>query len=85
MTYSQVLQGVLGFVFEVTARAWARLESAGYTSLLQDQNQRFVLFGPLSFMMDGDDEVWLGVIQSRFDWGRSEGTLLKVWYAWIYS
>jgi hypothetical protein len=28
--------------------------------------------------MDGDDEVWLGVIQSRFDWGQSEGTLLRV-------
>ena len=28
--------------------------------------------------MDGDDEVWLGIIQSRFDWGQSEGTLLRV-------
>ena len=28
--------------------------------------------------MEGDDEVWLGIIQSRFDWGQSEGTHLKV-------
>ena len=66
------------FVIEVTARTWERLERAGYTSLLQDRNQRFILFGLLSLVMDGDDEVWLGVIQSRFDWGRSEGTLPKV-------
>ena len=27
--------------------------------------------------MEGDDNVWLGTTQSRFDWGRSEGTVLK--------
>ena len=27
--------------------------------------------------MEGDDEVWLGTIQSRFDWGQSEGTHLR--------
>jgi hypothetical protein len=27
--------------------------------------------------MEGDDEVWLGTTQSRFDWGRSEGTVLR--------
>ena len=28
--------------------------------------------------MEGEDEVWLEIIQSRFDWGQSEGTHLKV-------
>jgi hypothetical protein len=77
VTYSQVRHAVPGFVIEVRPTTWARLEQAGYTSLLQDRQQRFILFGPLSLAMEGDDEVWLGTTQFRFDWGRSEGTVLK--------
>jgi len=77
VTYAQVRHAVPGFVIEVEANTWARLENAGYTSLLQDRQQRFVLLGPLSLAMDAADEVWLGIIQSRFDWGRSEETFLK--------
>jgi hypothetical protein len=77
VTYAQVRHAVPGFVIEVRPTTWARLEQAGYTSLLQDRQQRFILFGPLSLAMEGDDEVWLGTTQSRFDWGRSEETVLK--------
>ena len=70
VTYAQVRKALPGFVIEVKPSTWARLERAGYTSLLQDRQQRFILFGLLSLAMEGNDEVWLGTTQARFTGGR---------------
>ena len=69
------LRSVLpGFVVEVSRPTWDSLEAQGYTSLLQDRGHFFILFGPLSLVMDGKDDVWFGTVQYRFDWGTCEGS-----------
>ena len=64
------------FVVEVPETTWDLLETQGYTSLLEDRGHHFILFGPLSLVMDGKDDVWFGAVQGRFDWGSCVGSTI---------
>jgi hypothetical protein len=74
--YVRLRSALPGFVVEVSRPTWDSLEAQGYTSLLQDRGHFFILFGPLSLVMDGKDDVWFGTVQSRFDWGGCEGSTI---------
>jgi len=69
LAYARVRAAVPGFVTEILdADVWGRLEASGYSSLLVDGKRRFILFGPLSLVMDGRDDVWFGPVLNYIQW-----------------
>ena len=75
--YVRLRAALPGFVIEMSRQTWESLEAHGYTSLLQDRGHYFILFGPLSLVMDGKDDVWFGTVQSRFYWGSCQGSIIR--------
>ena len=74
--YVRLRKVLPGFVVEVTQPTWDLLETQGCTSLLQDRGHLFILFGPLSLVMDGNDDLRFGTVQGWFDWGDCEGSAI---------